>query len=254
MRPGPATAAPLGLPAPLRLAALLGRKELGNLVAYAANSAVLPLAICYSAFMLNPGAVAEQRQWLVSGIVVACGMTSLTIVCGAIVNDRLNGAARLLRSQSVSPVDYLGACLGWGVLLGFIAASLGASVMIATGLTRAGWSTLPYFIVTMLAGGLALSSLGVALAMLVRNPAEADVAVTLAGLILSVVSPLFYPLSALPAWIRPLALLSPYTHLGRLGVELAEARTPSIPSLCALALIAAVALAASAWLLRRDGP
>jgi len=235
----------------LYLLLLLLRKEVTSTLATVANSVLLPICICYSAFMVSPTNIDVQRTWAIGGLVVGMGMTCLTQVSFAVATDRLRGGMRLIATLPVSARAYIASHLTYGVMLGLLVAGSGAVFLRISGLTAVSWDALPQLIFVAALSGLSLACIGVAIGIWTPDVATADTVVSSAGLVLAIVSPVFYPLSALPSYLRPIGWLSPYTHIASLASDIANARPLSLAHLSALAAIAAGALFSTMLLYRR---
>jgi ABC-2 type transport system permease protein len=163
-----------------------------------------------------PAGTPEGALMMVS---LACyGIVSLAIFTfgDEVAKERGRGWPRTLRATPIPTWVYLGGkavmALVYTVL---ISAALGVLAASAGGVTLpiASWAG---FAVAMLGGVLAFSTLGFAVAFLVR-PRAASVIANLIFLPLAFFSGFFFPLSALPPVLRDVAVWLPTYHFGQLA-------------------------------------
>jgi ABC-2 type transport system permease protein len=147
----------------------------------------------------------------------AYGVVSLAIFTfgDEVARERGRGWLRTLRATPIPPGAYLVGKLAMAVVYGVLIVAALAAVAVPTGaadLTFGRWLTLTGVLV---GGMVAFSTVGLALAYLVRPKAAATIA-NLVFLPLSFASGFFIPLSELPAFLRDLAPYLPTYHLGQL--------------------------------------
>jgi ABC-2 type transport system permease protein len=163
-----------------------------------------------------PAGTPHGAMMLVS---LACyGVVSLAIFTfgDEIAKERGKGWPRTLQTTPVPTWVYLGGKAAMAVAYAALI-TLGLSLLAAT----AGRVSLPAttwlaFGATMIAGVLAFSTLGFAIAYLAR-PRAASVIANLIFLPLAFLSGFFFPLSALPAVLRDAAVYLPTYHFGQLA-------------------------------------
>jgi ABC-2 type transport system permease protein len=147
----------------------------------------------------------------------AYGVVSLAIFTfgDEVARERGRGWLRTLRATPIPPGAYLVAKVAMAVVYAVLIVVALAAVAVPTGaadLSLVRWLTLT----AVLVGGMvAFSTVGLALAYLVRPKAAATIA-NLVFLPLSFASGFFVPLSELPAILRAVAPYLPTYHLGQL--------------------------------------
>lgn len=235
-----AASAPGSLNPVARLLAMLRlilRREGSNLIGIVGHSLLLPAFICYAAFMIAPNSFETRQSWVLGGIVLALGMTSLTQVHFAVTSDRLLGGLRLFSALGVDDRLYTAAYLAYGTMMALLVSVTGGAVMIWTGLAPGNAARLPELLLVGTLAGLVLASLGVLTGLSVRSFSMGDTVINLLGLVLVLVSPVFYQANALPAWLAPIGWASPYTHIAALASALANGAQLDPASIVALALM-----------------
>jgi ABC-2 type transport system permease protein len=145
----------------------------------------------------------------VFGLAFGC-YTSLIF---SIPRARERGILKRVRGTPVQPSVYLGSLVAVGLLGG-----IGSVVVLVTlGVAKFGVhlypALLPAAVVTLLAGGLCLSALGLAVSSFVRNAETAPVVANITLLPLMFISGVFAPLHGAPQWLHSLAGFFPLRHL-----------------------------------------
>jgi ABC-2 type transport system permease protein len=145
----------------------------------------------------------------VFGLSFAC-YTSLIF---AIPRARERGILKRVRGTPVQPSVYLGSLIAVGLLSGVGSVTL----LVALGAAKFGVhlysALLPAALVTLLAGGLCLCALGLAVSSFVSNAETAPVVANITLLPLAFISGVFAPLHGAPQWLSSLASLFPLRHL-----------------------------------------
>jgi ABC-2 type transport system permease protein len=228
--------------APALLGALL-RHEAAQIQFVIANAVLAPAALFYFGTRVSDGAAA-RHDWLAGAVALGVGITAASSAGFALVEDRFRGRLTFLKALPIGRGDYLAALLALAALEG-AAAGVGAGALLTltgTAPSAALWiGTLAVCVLT----ALALAAVAAAAA---ARPAtyDASVAAVLAvSIVAAFASPTLYPASALPAAVRAIAWLSPYTHAAEALRTLAAAGTPP-PSVAGALLISTVVWAALA--------
>ena len=139
-------------------------------------------------------------------------MQSVNVTGSLLVSERFEGQMTLFRTSPISPGSYvtgvttasaLTAMLTAVVVLG-IAAAIGADFHLSLLL-------LPLLIMT----ALALPGFAVLIATHVRTAQAGYMLSSTVGILVVLVSPIFYPIERLPEWLQWVARISPFTHAGQ---------------------------------------
>jgi ABC-2 type transport system permease protein len=131
----------------------------------------------------------------------------------AIPRARERGILKRVRGTPVQPSVYLASLVAVGLLSG-IGSVL---ILVALGVAEFGLrlfpQLLPAALVTLLAGGLCLSALGLAVSSFVGTAETAPVVANITLLPLTFISGVFAPLHGAPRWLTSLASVFPLRHL-----------------------------------------
>lgn len=171
-------------------------------------------------------------------LVVAPGIIGMTLFFGntsmaAIVvtfEKRSGTMQRLLMAPVTAGTIILGKAASaavYGIATTLVLTG-GLACLLGLGMAHPAW-----FVLGLLLGGATFSLLGLAASVMVREVFEAMTLMNLIRFPLLFVSGVFMPMEALPGWLKPVAILSPLTHvveLLRYGVSgRCEAPSPVQP-------------------------
>jgi ABC-2 type transport system permease protein len=145
------------------------------------------------------------------GLMTAC----YTAMILGLSNARDSGLLKRVRATPLPMPIYLTAWLAGGVLTGIAAVILMFIVAIPAFGVHLYARTLPAAAVTLVVGAVALASLGLAVASLVKSAEQAMPIAQLTMLPLSFISGVFYPLAGAPTWLIDIAKVFPLYHLVR---------------------------------------
>jgi len=207
------------------------------------NAFAMPAFVAYLGFMLAGGSLEAKRWWMAGSITLGLGMGGLAQVGFAVLTDRFLGRLDLLRSSPVSKFAYYAAHVSLAVVESLVLVLTALALLTALGIAAPGPAGIAAGVVAAICAGSAIGGLGAALAFSARDFDAGNTAVAISAIGLAVASPVFYEITALPWALRPVAWLSPFTHIAPL-LRAAIAGAP-IPG-AALAATLALALVLNA--------
>jgi ABC-type polysaccharide/polyol phosphate export permease len=180
------------------------------------NAFAVPLTFGYMGTRIAAGSPETLRYWMAGSITLALGMSVLSQVGFAILNDRHRGRLDLLKSSPVTKASYCAAqlLLASAVAAGIVILSLALLHSIDVAAVAA--SSLASAVLCGMASGCAIGALAALLASRARSLDSGNAIVSIASIALVLSSPVFYDLDALPVVFQPVALLSPFTHVAEL--------------------------------------
>jgi ABC-type multidrug transport system permease subunit len=233
------------------LLGLIVRREGANITALIANSLLLPAFICYAAFMLAPEAGPLRLRWAIGGLVLALGTMALNQTYFAVATDRLLGGLRLLSVNGVRNSTYVAAYLAYAVILGSIVTCGGVVFLQLAGLLHADLGSVLKFIAICQLASVSLGAIGISIGLLVRSFGMGDVVSNSAGMLAVAVSPVFYPIALVPAFLRPFVELSPYTQVATSLGSVASGGSPEPMAFLFLGVTAFVATCFALFAMQR---
>ncbi len=177
---------------------------------------LFPVVLMLAVYVKNPATYLVVAPGII-GMTLLFGNTSMAAI--VITWEKRSGT---LQRLLLAPVTHRTIVLGKVVS----AAAYGAatSTVLTLGLVvllKMPMVHLPVFIVGLLAGAATFALLGLIIAVRVREVFEAMTLLNFFRFPILFISGVFMPLDALPAWARPIAMVSPLTHtveLLRFGV------------------------------------
>lgn len=214
------------------------------------NTFVMPATLAYLGAMLLGDSPAKLRWWLAGSVTFGLGMGGLAQVGFAILNDRFLGRLDLLRASPVSKSAYYVAQIAVAVLQAVALVVVSLIAFRLLGLARADAASLAVGALVAVCAASAIGGLGAAMAFRARDFDRGNTVVAIAALGLAAASPVFYELSDLPALLRPVAMLSPFTHIAPLLRALFDG-DPVPPTALAVTLVLAVVINAASYCLAR---
>jgi len=244
MRPDLAGARQIGVLARHNLLLLL--RDPGQIVAYTVMPAVLMslLQPLYRAALHHgPAAAAAQDA---AGMVVMFSLFALNVIGHSILSERTWRTWDRLRATPTSALELLaGKAVPLLTVLGVQQALLLGIATVAIGLRPAGpaWAFIP----VGLAWSLCVLACGAALASSARSHGQLGTSVDIGALVATCLGGALIPLSALPAWLRSVAWVSPgyWAMAGYNAALTGQSATRLLPP-CGVLLAIAVAAAALA--------
>src|SRR6266508_576911 len=244
MRPDLAGARQIGVLARHNLLLLL--RDPGQIVAYTVMPAVLMslLQPLYRAALHHgPAAAAAQDA---AGMVVMFSLFALNVIGHSILSERTWRTWDRLRATPTSALELLaGKAVPLLTVLGAQQALLLGIATVAIGLRPAGpaWAFIP----VGLAWSLCVLACGAALASSARSHGQLGTSVDIGALVATCLGGALIPLSALPAWLRSVAWVSPgyWAMAGYNAALTGQSATRLLPP-CGVLLAIAVAAAALA--------
>jgi ABC-type polysaccharide/polyol phosphate export permease len=208
------------------------------------NAFAMPAFVAYMGFMLAGGSLAEQRWWMAGSVTLGLGMGGLAQVGFAVVNDRFLGRLDLLRCSPVSKRAYYAAQISLAVLESLVLVLVALALLALLGIAQPGPGGVLAGVIAALCAGSAIGGLGAVLGFGAPSFESGNTAVAIAAIGLAVASPVFYEPAALPWLARPIAWLSPFTHIAPLlRAAIAGAPIPLAPLAATLALALALNVA-----------
>ncbi len=204
---------------------------------------LFPAVLVLAAYLRNPGTY----------IVVAPGIIAMTLLFGntsmASIVITFEKRAGTLERLLIAPLTHRDILLGKAASAA--AFGIATSLVLYAGLALFLGLAMEQplcFALGLVLGGATFSVLGLVASAMVREVFEATTLMNLFRFPLLFVSGVFMPVEDLPAWLLPVAMVSPLTHvveLLRLGVSgRSYLPGPAVPCLAMLAFLAASWLAA----------
>ena len=173
---------------------------------------VVPVGTLFFAkAMIPPGAEEAVGTRLVTGSVVfGLGLMTINNLAQLMLYERFSLMLKLMVTSPISRFAYALGVVAFSLLQGMLAAGmiLIFAPVIAGVEIQLDWRLVPVLMLT------AVSLTGVGMVIATRSPTQeiGGMFANLFGIMVTLLSPVYYPLERLPDWMQPLARFSPYTH------------------------------------------
>jgi ABC-type multidrug transport system permease subunit len=187
------------------------RRFLKDWEGFAINSLISSATFIMLRLMTVPPPDVEV-QLLAGAIVFAVGMQSVNVTGGLMVSERFEGQMTLFRTSPMSPGSYVTGVTTASALTAMLTAVVVLGIAAAVGTDfHLSLLLLPLLIMT----ALALPGFAVLIATHVRTAQAGYMLSSTVGILVVLVSPIFYPIERLPEWLQWVARISPFTHAGQ---------------------------------------
>lgn len=181
--------------------------------AYILTVVAFPIGTLYFArALVPPGAEDELGTQLMTGaLVFGLGMVGVNTLAQLMLTERFNAQLKLIVTSPVHPMSYVAGIVGFAVTQGLITATVVLSFAPITGIDihLSDW-LVPILILT------SLSMTGIAVILATWSPSmeAGNMLANVFGILVVLLSPVYYPIERLPHAMQWVARLSPYTHAG----------------------------------------
>ncbi len=202
--------------------------EAESILGLCVYSLALPLLLGYFLERTHPAGGGASALVIPGAMTLALG-GPLAQVGYDWLKDTYLGRKALIQTVAPGSSVYLYARLAFGALESLLIAASYLTLLILIGSLRLKWADAFLIMALVAAGSLALCSLGAFIADSSKSLEKGTAMVGIATMALGLVSPVLYPIEALPWPIQWLARLSPFTGIASiLRVEF-ESGTVSVP-------------------------
>jgi len=194
------------------------------------NSLIAAAVFFLFRLVADPPPEVELRL-LAGAMVFGVAMQSINATGQIMVSERFEGQMKLFRTSSISQASYVVA------VTVFSAATAALTALVVLGLAAAAGvhlSLSPLLIPLIVLTGLALPGFAVLIATHAKTAQAGYMLSNAVGIMLVMVSPIFYPIERLPEALQWLARLSPFTYAGQAIHQTLSGGTAIIVPVCIL--------------------
>lgn len=181
------------------------------LPAYFFSIVVAPLGLLLFAKALSPPGLGAEIRLVTGSLVFGLGVMTVNNLAQLIQDERFTFQQKLVVTSPVHRLSYAGGVIAYAMaqaaLTAVVVLSFAPAFDIDIHLSL--W-LLPLILLTT------LSMTGIAVTIAAWSPSQmvGNVMANVIGLLVVLLSPVYYPIERLPEWLRWVARLSPYTHAG----------------------------------------
>jgi len=211
------------------------------LPAYIMVVVAFPIGTLYFAkAIVPPGAPAESETQLLTGaLVFGLGMAGVNMLAQGMLNERFNSMLKLVVTSPVHPMSYV-----LGVATFAVAQGLGASVVLLSfaPITGADIQLSLWLLPVLVLASLSMAGISVIIATRAPGMEAGSMLANVFGILVVLLSPIYYPMERLPEGMQWVARLSPFTHAGEAVNRILSGEGGFLPSAGALVLITIVTM------------
>ncbi len=180
---------------------------------YIVTAIIIPIGTLYFAkWLVPPGAQDLVGTRLMTGsLVFAIGLMTVNNLAQIMLFERFNFTLKLVVTSPVHPLSYALGVIGFSLVQGMATAAAVLLFAPVVGIDiHVGWELLPLLVLT----SLSLTGLGLIIATWSPAAEIGNVMANLVGIMVTLLSPVYFPPDRLPGWLQWLTRFSPYTHAG----------------------------------------
>lgn len=180
---------------------------------YVVIAIVFPIGTLYFAKWLIPAGAEDLvgTRLMTGSLVFALGLMTVNNLAQVMLNERFNNTLKLVITSPVHPISYAAGIVGFSLLLGMLTAAAVLSFSPVVGIDiHLSWWLVPVLALT----SLSLTGMGVVIATWAPTAEVGNLLANMAGIIVTMLSPVYFPIERMPEALRWVARFSPYTHAG----------------------------------------
>jgi ABC-type multidrug transport system permease subunit len=177
---------------------------------------------------------------MTGSLVFALGLMTVNNLAQVMLTERFNNTLKLVITSPVHPLSYAAGIVSFSLLQGMFTGAAVLSFAPVVGIDiHLSWWLVPVLALT----SLSLTGIGVIVATWAPSAEVGNVMANMAGIMVTMLSPVYFPIERLPHWLRWVARFSPYTHAGAAVDRILSGRGGFGTEVLLLALITAGGLA-----------
>ena len=170
---------------------------------------IFPLAMLFFASSVQPEGSGLQMRLIAGSMVFSLGISTVNGLAQTLLHERFNHQLQML---VVSPVHRLSYALG-SLLFGALRGALGALVIVlAAPLFGFDIAVSAWLLPAALLTAASMAGLSLVIGTWARDMTSGNLMAEIAGILVVMLSPVYFDVSRLPDWLEWPARLSPYTH------------------------------------------
>ena len=211
---------------------------------YLMGTLVFPVGMFYFASALAPDEPDAVRRAMIGSIVFGATMLTTAMLGQNVLMDRFQGRLKLVITMPVSKLAYAGGTLAFGAVLTSSAVGILLAVAVIAGVEWTfTWAFLP-IVVTVL---LTMSGLTLFVVSYAPSPEVGGLMANLLGILLALVSPVYFPMERAPAFMQAVGWVSPLRYAADGMMKSLSGRTDVFVEVLILATFAIVCLSIGLW-------
>ena len=216
---------------------------------YMTSIVMFPIGTLYFAkWLVPPGAQDAVGTRLMTGsLVFALGLMTVNNLAQVMLWERFSNTLKLIITSPVHPLSYALGIVLFSAFQGMLTAAAVLSFSPVVGIDiHLSWWLAP----VLLLRSVWLTGIGIVIATWSPSMQVGNLMANMVGIMVTMLSPVYFPIERLPHWLRWVVRFSPYTHAGAAVDGILSGRGGYGREVVYLALITAVGLAVGVMGLR----
>ena len=214
---------------------------------YVMGTLVFPLGMFYFANALAPDDPSSVRRAMVGSIIFGSGLLTTSMLGQSLLMDRFQGRLKLVVTMPVSKIAYAVGILAFGAILTGSTVAILLGVAVVAGVEWSfSWAFLP-IVVTVL---LTMSGLTFIVVSYAPSPEVGGLMSNLLGILLALVSPMYFSMDQAPFLMRAIGWVSPLRYAADGMMKSLSGRSDVGFEVLILTAFAALCMGLGFWKLR----
>ncbi len=214
---------------------------------YMMGTLVFPVGMFYFASALAPDNPDAVRRAMVGTIVFGATMLTTSMLGQNVLMDRFQNRLKLIITMPVSRVAYAVGILCFGAILSGSAIGILLMVALVAGVELSfTWAVLPIVAMTLLT----MSGLTLFIVSYAPSAEVGSIMSNLLGILMALVSPVYFPMEQAPALMRAFGWVSPLRYAADGMMKSLSGRTDVLAEIVVLGIFASVCMGIGLWKLK----
>lgn len=173
---------------------------------------IAPLGFLLFAKAMTPPGFDIGVRLVTGSLVFGLGLMSVNLLAQFILAERFNNEMKLVVASPVHPLSYVGGVAAYSIAQALVTAGVMLSFAPVFGIhiTLSFW-LIPLVFLT----ALSMTGIAIVIATWSSSMEAGNMLANTFGIIVVMLSPVYYPIERLPEWLQWVARFSPYTHAGK---------------------------------------
>lgn len=178
---------------------------------YVLSIVIGPLGFLLFAKALTPPGIDVGVRLVAGSLVFGLGLMTVNNLAQFILFERFNNEMKLVIVSPIHPLSYAAGIVTYSVLQSMATAAIILSFAPIFGIDI----TLSFWLVPLiLLTAISMTGMGIVIGTWAPSMELGGMLANTFGILVVILSPVYYPIDRLSGWLRWLARLSPYTHAG----------------------------------------
>ncbi len=180
-----------------------------QVITYMVVLLLFPLAMLFFARYLTPPGIPVGPRLVAGSMVFSLGLSTVNELSQTLIFERFMYQLKLIVVSPVHRFSYAAGIVSFGALRGAISALM---LLVLAPIFGIHLELSPWLVPIALLTALSMTGLALVVGTWAPSQQMGNLLANTAGILIVMLSPIYFPLSRLPDWLQWPARLSPYTH------------------------------------------